>query len=334
MLLAVLLALAVTVPGSLTAATAGTTGPAHDRTAGTVRTDTLWSQSLGTRKAVVTYLPPSYAARPDRRYPVAVYLHGLYGNQRNWVDHGGMARTMDSLVAAGMPEMIVVMPDGDDGWYTTWNTLPNVAACRREPPAREAAADYCVAWPHYDDYIARDLVAWVDSTFRTRAQPAHRGIGGLSMGGYGAVTLALNYPDVFSAAASHSGTLSPLLTGPRPYAPPPRYAATEAEMATLWGRGWPLLRPAFGRDTLGWWARDPGRMAGRALRRTPARMPALFLDAGVDDPLLGQTRDFHATLTRLGVPHAYAERPGAHNWAYWSAQLPASLRWMAGQLEP
>src|SRR5580765_444325 len=112
--------------------------------------------------------------------------------------------TFDSLVAAGMPEMIVVMPDGDDGWYTTWNWLGDWAACKRKPPRPDEAADrYCVPWPHYDDYIARDLVSYIDSHYRTRADRAHRGIAGLSMGGYGAIALALGYPDVFAAAASH-----------------------------------------------------------------------------------------------------------------------------------
>ncbi len=86
------------------------TGPAR----GSVHTDTLWAQSLGIRKALTVYLPPSYATSPNRRYPVLVYLHGLGGNERNWVDAGKLDRTLDSLTGAGKPEAIVVMPDGDD----------------------------------------------------------------------------------------------------------------------------------------------------------------------------------------------------------------------------
>src|SRR6187549_3821308 len=80
---------------------------------GTVRTDTFWAQSLGTTKALTVYLPPSYSASPNRRYPVLVYLHGLRGNERNWVDVGRIDKVLDSLFAAGKPEAIVVMPDGD-----------------------------------------------------------------------------------------------------------------------------------------------------------------------------------------------------------------------------
>ena len=135
-----------------------------------VAADSFWSQALGIRKQFVVYLPPSYEASGQRRYPVAYYLHGMWGDEWNWVRAGGIDHTLDSLVTAGMPEMIVVMPDGDDGWYTTWNNLGNNAECRRaKPPGRqtETVESYCVPWPKYDDYIARDLVARVDSIYRT-----------------------------------------------------------------------------------------------------------------------------------------------------------------------
>jgi S-formylglutathione hydrolase FrmB len=299
---------------------------------GEVRTDTLWSQSLGVRKPVTVYLPPSYGTRPAARYPVAYWLHGLYGAQDDWVKRGKLAETMDSLVARGAPEMIVVMPDGDDGWYTTWNRLIDVGACRRDRTRAEPAATYCVPWPHYDDYVARDLVAWTDSTFRTLADPAHRGIGGLSMGGYGAVTLALNYPDVFSAAASHSGVLAPLVGVRRPGTTAPPARPDIAQVARAWGGLWPRLAPAFGSDTMGWWARDPGRLAERARQRSPARLPRLFMDVGRDDPYADQTRAFHRALLDLGIAHRYAEWPGAHDWKYWSGHLGESLEWMGKQI--
>jgi S-formylglutathione hydrolase FrmB len=137
----------------------------------------------------------------------------MEGSEGDWARRGRLARAMDSLAAAGMPEAIVVMPDGDDGWYTTWNSLASLSGCEARVPPDEPRERYCVPWARYDDYVARDVVAWVDSTFRTRADRAHRGIAGLSMGGYGAVLLAAQYPDVFGAAASHSGALAPALRG-------------------------------------------------------------------------------------------------------------------------
>ena len=146
------------------------------------------------------------------------------------------------------------------------------------------------------------------------------------MGGYGAVSLALRYPDVFSAAASHSGVLSPLLVGAAPFAP--RRRATRRTSRTLRERGalWPTILLAFGRDTAGWWARDPGRLArARAARPTRAHARALcrrrradrFVDQTARPPL-------HARA--LGVPHAYAEWPGAHDWDYWRAHVARASR--------
>jgi putative tributyrin esterase len=298
---------------------------------GTVRVDTLRSQALGTRKQFVVYLPPSYERDSTRRYPVAYYLHGLDGDQWNWVRHGRLNVIMDSLVAAGRPEMIVVMPDADDSWYTTWNTLPAYRECL-QGKWKEPAESYCVPWPHYDDYIARDLVAYVDSTYRTIPDRTHRATGGLSMGGYGAISLALAYPDVWSAAASHSGVLSPLYIaqdsgyGARGYAGDPE--TLRRERASWWAS----IGPAFGRDTAGWWARDPSRLAARTLRARPGLMPALFFDVGRQDKLLAQNRELHRVLDSLGVRHAYAEWPGAHGWVYWRAHVGESLAWVAERI--
>ncbi len=102
-------------------------GASSARLASRVAADSFWSQALGIRKQFVVYLPPSYEASTQRRYPVAYYLHGMWGDEWNWVRSGAIDHTLDSLVAAGLPEMIVIMPDGDDGWYTTWNNLGNNA---------------------------------------------------------------------------------------------------------------------------------------------------------------------------------------------------------------
>jgi putative tributyrin esterase len=307
---------------------------AATRPAGTVVADTLWSQALGTRKQVILWLPPSYRSQPARRYPVAYYLHGLFGNEWDWVRAGKLDHTLDSLTAAGMAEMIVVMPDGDDSWYTTWNWLGDWPGCRRNPPRKdEPAASYCVPWPHYDDYVARDVVHFVDSTYRTRDDRAARGIAGLSMGGYGAIMLALAYPDVFSAAASHSGVLSPLYLGPHPFAGAPRYAENEAELRQAWGETfWSTMGKAFGRDTAAWWSRDPARRAARLLPKQGALVPALKADVGMADGLADESRAFRYELQRLGIPLEYSEFPGAHTWEYWRAHSVESASWLARHL--
>jgi putative tributyrin esterase len=334
MIAALLLALAAAGSRPGPAALARLAAPSVDAAHGTVITDTLWSQSLGTNKAVVVYLPPSYATSTSRRYPVAYYLHGAFGSEVDWTENGQLNVVMDSLVAAGGPEMIVVMPDGDDSWYTTWNALVTYDACRKTAPARERTETYCVSWQHYDDYIARDIVQFTDKTFRTRADRAHRAIAGLSMGGYGAMALAFEYPAVWSAAASHSGVLAPLYLGPAPFDGHPQWAASAAELERAWGpRFWPLLSPAFGRDTAAWWSRDPGRRLERLVAaKGKGAVPALFADCGTEDGLVNENRAFKATADALGVPIAYREWPGKHEWTYWRAHVGESLGWIGGRI--
>jgi S-formylglutathione hydrolase FrmB len=239
---------------------------------------------------------------------------------------------MDSLIAGGMPEMIVVMPDGDDGWYTTWNRLGTYDACLKDTTRKEPASSYCVPWTHYDDYIRRDVVHYVDSTYRTMADRDHRGIAGLSMGGYGAVSLALEYPGVWSAAASHSGVLSPMYLGPHPWNGHPVFAGTNAQLPEAAHGLWSYMQQTFGRDVGGWRARDPLTRVRHVLATQPARMPAMFMDVGQDDPFVDQNRAFDAELTALGVPHVFREWPGTHNWDYWRVHVAQSLVWMAGKI--
>jgi S-formylglutathione hydrolase FrmB len=302
---------------------------------GSIDRVSFWSQALGASKRYIVYLPPSYARATGQRYPVAYYLHGGSGDETNWTTRGNVQHILDSLIAAGLPELIVVMPDGDDSYYTTWNFLGDYPGCLRQPPPRrtgETVEQYCVPWPHYDDYIARDLVAHVDSTYRTIPARRARAIAGLSMGGYGAVTLGINYPDVFVAVASHSGVLAPLLIAYDSTTGHARYASTPDELRSFYG-AWDVMRLAFGRDTSGWWARDPGRRALlQATRNPPVQLPAIYIDVGTGDRYLNQSRAFRDVLVRLQLRPAYVERSGAHDWAYWRANVAHSLTFLARTL--
>ena len=307
---------------------------------GTLVTDTLWSQALGARKALVVYLPPSYATNAARRYPVAYYLHGAGGDETNWSRLGRIGLVMDSLIASGTPEMIVAMPDGDAlSFYATSNLLLDVAGCRRLIAGYGLSADVaerdCVAWPHYDDYVAFDVVKHIDSNYRTVAQREARALGGLSMGGYGAITLALQYPAVFAAAASHSGVLSPLEHAPEPFARRyvARSAADSANNTRLTARWAPVFRVIFGTDSAGWLARDPATLAQR-LQKTSRPLPALFVDVGVADAYFAHSRAFVESMQARAIPVTYREWPGGHTWDYWRAHVGESLAWIAARIGP
>lgn len=294
---------------------------------GRLDTITFWAQSLGVQKRAVTWLPPAYDRDVTRRFPLAIYLHGAGQSETDWTTRGRLHLTLDSLAAAGAPPFIVVMPDGDDGWYTTWNTLGDYAACRRTftPRPGDTADSWCVPWLHYDDYIARDVVQMASGRWRVDPRRTRRAVAGLSMGGYGAIALALSYPEVFGAAVSHSGILSPLLLTFTDQGP--RYAESVDALRADWGDRWPLIAPAFGPDTAGWWARDPARMA-RRLRARGKPWPALYLDVGDADPLAGQSRAFHRELDRDRLAHTFAERAGAHDWDYWRRNAVHGLRFL------
>jgi S-formylglutathione hydrolase FrmB len=301
---------------------------------GAVLFERFYSPALGVEKGYMLYLPRSYAAEPKRRFPVAYYLHGHGQDETAWVGDGRIDVVMDSLVARGEAELIIVMPDGDDGRYTTWARPVGYDACstdRSRHWADEAPSAYCVKTPRYDEYIARDLVAHIDSSYRTLPGRRHRGIAGLSMGGYGAIALALKYPEVFSAAVTHSGSVSPFYQGPHPYDEPVRYTWS---LDTLVRRFGPEAAHIFGRDTSTWRARDPAYLA-RQLLQSPRRanlMPALYVDVGKRDHLIDPNRDFHAKLRALRVRHEYHEINGGHDWPYWQRNVRESLRWLADRL--
>jgi S-formylglutathione hydrolase FrmB len=295
-----------------------------------VHEDVFLSDALGVRKHLVVYLPPSYERDATRRFPVVYYLHGLSGTETDWISKGSIDVAADSLFGAGHPQMIIVMPDGDDGWYTTWVDQVAYRTCADTLHA-ESPDRYCVQHERYDEYVAHDVVGYVDAHYRTLPDRAHRGIGGLSMGGYGATILALRNPDVFGAAASHSGVVSPLYVGPHPFVAPGHYATTADELRINSGSFWPRYLLYWGTDMSRWRDADPATAAALLVGHG-SRVPALFIDCGTEDGLIDQNRALHAELTRLGIQHTYAEWPGAHTWRYWSAHVAESLAWMGARL--
>jgi S-formylglutathione hydrolase FrmB len=146
-------------------------------------------------------------------------------------------------------------------------------------------------------------VALVDATFRTRANRRGRAIGGLSMGGYGALKLALAHPHLFGSAVSHSGALDAvgLMAGRKPG------DVLGDDMRRVFGARVPASADLF----------------KLALKAKP--LPRLHIDCGTEDFLLPGNRKLHAFLTRRGIAHTYTEHPGAHNWDYWQARLPATF---------
>ena len=289
------------------------------------------SSALGGDKHYVVYLPAGYADS-GLRYPVIYMLHGLGGYEANWSKHMGLVTAADAMKL----QAIVVMPDGDDSFYANWLQPSDYQACLagtrpfgREPDMKR----YCVVRADYEDYVSRDLVAHVDATYRTLAKREARGIGGLSMGGYGALMLAMRHLDVYASTASHSGVAAPLYSGPFPYRKGAATLATDIDalVAGLGPIGQHLIR-IFGRDVANWRDHDPTVLAEK-LRNGDL---AIYLDCGTEDEfrLHNHAAYLHEVLEGRGIEHEFTLLPGRHNRAFWSDRIDDSLRFHMSVLTP
>ncbi|MEK7475355.1 MAG: alpha/beta hydrolase family protein [Candidatus Coatesbacteria bacterium] len=228
--------------------------------------------AIGRMNAATVLLPE----RREGPFPVLYLLHGWSDDHTAWA-----RRTSLERYVGGLP-LIVVMPDGEHGSYV-------------DAPRPRAG---------FETLIVRDLIGWVDRTFRTIPRREGRVIEGLSMGGYGAAKLALKYPDMFCAVAAHSGSVAKASL-PR-FLPPARRRE---------------LAPMFGEHPIG----GPDDVFALAARCPRHKLPAIRLDCGKDDYLLEQNRALHRHLAKLRIPHEYAEPPGAHTWEYWDRQVQEAL---------
>ena len=303
---------------------------------GSVAIHRFWSHSLARTKHYAVYLPPSYGRDPVRRYPVVYYLHGRGDDEYSWIGRAQIDWVMDSLVRVGIPEIILVMTDGDDGWWTTGDSSATRPPCLGNAWTDEPPEVYCTTGTRYDEYVVHELVPHIDSAYRTKAGRQTRGVAGASMGGFGALFLALTHSDIWSAAASHIGVVSPLYVGPRPFSGTATYATSTEQLADYWKPlkpFWDSWVSVFGTTYSNWVDRDPLHLLMRLRVQNSARVPELYLDAARDDSTFAdQTRALHAELTALSVSHAFSEWPGGHDWTFLRAHVASSLVWMASQI--
>jgi S-formylglutathione hydrolase FrmB len=230
----------------------------------------FFSDSLQKASEMLVILPEPSVKGP---YAALYQLHGLSDDHTAWTRWTAIER-----YAHGLP-LVVVMPDGGRGWYT--NAVEGYA---------------------YESHIMKDTVGFIEKFFPVKKDRSARAIGGLSMGGYGAVKLGLKHPKFFCSVAAHS---SAVLNGNR------LVDKKDAERIRIFGPN-----PAGGPN-------DVFALAARLDRRTA---PAIRFDCGKSDFLLSANREFHRHLTRLRIKHTYREYPGIHEWVYWDAHFPEALK--------
>ncbi|WP_165232354.1 alpha/beta hydrolase [Aquisphaera insulae] len=243
-----------------------------------------FSRSLEKASSFTVVFPDDPAV--PRPWSAFYLLHGLSDDDTIWARRTNIDRYVE-----GLP-LMVVMPDGGRGWYSN-----------------------AAIGPAYEDDLVKDVVGLVDRTFPVKADRAGRAIGGLSMGGYGAVKVGLKHHETFGSISSHSGAVGICQVD---YHRDDRLKGIAVELDRIFGPN-----PKGGQD-------DPFAIVEKI---DHGRVPPMRLDCGKDDFLLGQNRDFHAHLDAMRIPHEYQEFPGDHNWPYWDLHVQEALAFHVRNLQ-
>lgn len=220
---------------------------------------------------VTVALPESYRAPADTaHYPVVYLLNGHGGNYRNW----STIIDIDSLATAY--STIIICPSGMDSWY--WDSPI-------EPDMK------------METFIVSRLVPAIDSLYRTRPERSQRAITGFSMGGHGALWLALRHPELFGSVGSSSGGVN----------------------IEPFKKNWNL------EQHLGSYSSNPSRWRSHTVinqldQLQPDQFNIIF-DCGTSDFFYGVNCDLDSALNARRIPHTYITGPGAHNKNYWKGAI-------------
>jgi S-formylglutathione hydrolase FrmB len=252
-----------------------------------------WRSIVIGKQTEMQVLLPSVGEPP---FATLYLLHGIFGDSTNWLRYTRLEWYLRDL------PLIVVLPDGDRGFFTD----------NEEGPA-------------YARYMGEELPSFIERNFHARPARGARAIGGLSMGGYGALRVALGYPERFCSVHSHSGAVMRLNldVGPRRAMADPTLRRHPPEFLDE-------LRRVFGRRPMG--TKHDLLALIRLARRRHRRLPQIWIDCGTEDSLLEANRDLHRRLGGCRVPHMYREFPGDHDWDYWDLHIRDAIAFHARNL--
>lgn len=244
------------------------------------------SAALGMNTDVNIILPdlPGGALIPaGQRYQTLYLLHGAYGDYSDWCRKTAIERYAQERCLA------VIMPSCGNSFYQDM-----------------------LHGPQYKTFLLSELPGYLNSMLPLSPKREDTFIAGLSMGGYGALHLALSRPERFAAAASLSGMLS--------------FSALARQTDT---KPWPLMAITgpLSADAIERSKRNAVVQARRLLARG-IPLPALFLSVGTEDFTLQFNRTGVRKLRDLGVALTYEEHPGGHTWQYWDTHILRALDWM------
>lgn len=213
----------------------------------------------------VIITPDNY--NPEAVYPVIYLLHGYGGNQNTWPSMKNLSKT------ATQDSIIFVCPNGENSWY--WDSPINKDS-------------------QFETFISKELVSYIDKNFSTRNDRRGRAITGLSMGGHGALWLAIRHQDIFGAAGSTSGGVDI-----RPF-------PNNWEMKKQLGE--------YENNKEIW---DNHTVINQIDKLKDGSLAIIF-DCGFKDFFFEVNNNLHNLLLKEGISHDYIVRPGEHNSQYWS----------------
>jgi S-formylglutathione hydrolase FrmB len=260
------------------------------------------SQALRGRGQYSIFYPPSYN-KTKRSYPVLYFLHGMFNDHTSWTvtRYGNMpAKIEDLMLTKKIPEMILVHPNGGRSFYTNYY-------------------DGRLKW---EDFVVKELVAHVEATYRVSKGRRNRSIAGTSMGGFGALKIAMRYPELYGAAAGHSPIVflkRDPLDVPREVKTSRRFAFFNDIFTTVYGN--PLNQAHYD-------ANNPLLLA----KSRDLDGLAIYFDYGTADRYNGiiqlgrGLKALDRALSEAGVPHEFRAHPGEpHGWALVMAHVEESL---------
>jgi len=266
---------------------------------------------------VYVFLPPSYGTQKFRRYPVLYALHGFFIGAEQWSHEIHVPQTIEGAFAEGSKELIVVLPDS--------KTLH-----------KGSMYSSSVTTGDFEQFIAYDLVAYIDAHYRTIPERQSRGLAGHSMGGYGATRIGMKHADVFGALY----IMSPCCLSPRPAEPNselakaadsvkttgdlaniPVFAHTLFASAAAWSPN--PENPPFYFDlptkdgtvqpeiVAKWTANAPLALIDQYVDSL-RRYRAIAIDVGDQDSLRADTVKLHKVLDKYAIANSFEVYSGTH----------------------
>jgi S-formylglutathione hydrolase FrmB len=236
--------------------------------AASVDTAVIYSTVMKKGIKCVIIKPDNYT-KNQSRYPAVYLLHGYSNCYNTWLKQVPAIKTY-----ADQMQLIIICPDGG---YGSWYFDSPVDTTFR-----------------YETYVSSEVVHYIDAHYHTIANRNHRAITGLSMGGHGALYLALKHPDIFGCAGSMSGGVDL-----RPF-PSEWDIAKRIGDPAKYNENWQKLSVI------------------NMIDHYPVQPVAFMIECGTEDFFYQANYQLHQKMMKLKIVHDYVERPGQHTWEYWA----------------